>query len=68
MKISKKEIDGLRSILKKIENEEKNQKMRIKGRTKMQKQGKSLNKGKVRNRQKPVRKHRKVTKKRSSIK
>lgn len=67
LKFSKKEVEGLRSILKKIEDKEKNEKMRIKGRTKLQKQGKSLNKGKVRNRKKPIRKHRRVTKKRSSI-
>lgn len=55
-------MEVLRSILKKIESEEKNEKMRIMERTKMQKQGRSLNKGKVRGRQKPTRGQRKVTK------
>ena len=47
MNITKKEIETLKIILEKIEDNQKNEKMRITGRRKLQKQGKSLNKRKV---------------------
>lgn len=67
LKITKKEIETLKKIIKKIEEDQKNESLRIKVRRKMQKQGKSLKKGSVGPQKKPVRTHRKVTKKRSSI-
>ena len=65
MKLTKKEIDTLRVIIEKIEDDQKNQKMRIKGRRKMQKQGKSLNKGKVANQSRPTRSRKLITQRKS---
>lgn len=61
MKLTKKETESLKVILKKIEDEQKKEKMRIKERRKMQKQGKSLNKGKVRKQSRPTRSRKRIT-------
>ncbi len=61
MKLTKKETESLKAILKKIEDEQKKEKMRIKERRKMQKQGKSLNKGKVRKQSRPTRSKKRIT-------
>lgn len=61
MKITKKETETLRKILEKIEDDQKKEKMRIKDRRKMQKQGKSLNKGKVHKQKKPSRSQKRIT-------
>lgn len=61
MKITKKEAETLRVVLEKIEEEHKKEKMRIKGRRKLQKQGKSLNKGKVRKQSRPIRSKKRIT-------
>ena len=68
MKLTKKEIETLQILLKKIEDEQKREKMRINGRRKLQKQGKSLNKGKVSKQTRPVRSKKIVTRRRSSLK
>ena len=65
MKLTKKEIDTLRVIIEKIEDDQKNQKMRIKGRRKLQKQGKSLNKGKVAKQARPTRSRKLITQRKS---
>ena len=61
MKLTKKETETLRKILEKIEDDQKKEKMRIKDRRRMQKQGKSLNKGKVRKQKKPMRSQKRIT-------
>lgn len=61
MKLTKKETESLKVILKKIEDEQKKEKMRIKERRKMQKQGKSLNRGKVRKQSRPTRSRKQIT-------
>lgn len=66
LKISKKEIQTLRSILKKLEEQQNHEKIRIKGRIKAQKQGKTITRT-INKRNKPIREKRRVTKKRSSI-
>jgi hypothetical protein len=65
MKLTKKEIETLQIILKKIEGDRKKEKMRINGRRKLQKQGKSLNKGKVKKQARPVRSKKLIVRKRS---
>ncbi|MDX1595734.1 MAG: hypothetical protein R3327_02210 [Nitrosopumilaceae archaeon] len=61
MKLTKKETETLRKILEKIEDDQKKEKMRIKDRRKMQKQGKSINKGKVRKQSRPNRSQKRIT-------
>lgn len=61
MRFTKKETESLKTILKKIEAEQKKEKIRIKERRKMQKQGKSLNKGKVRKQSRPARSRKRIT-------
>ncbi|MFB5605619.1 MAG: hypothetical protein ACE5R7_04940 [Nitrosarchaeum sp.] len=65
MKLTKKEIETLRIILKKLEDTEKEAKMRINLRRKQQKQGKSLNKGKVKKQARPARSKKLLVRRRS---
>lgn len=65
MKLTKKEIETLQIILKKIEEDRKKELMRINGRRKLQKQGKSLNKGKVKKQARPTRSKKLIAHKRS---
>jgi len=66
MKFTKKEIESLKMILEKIEKDQKTQKMRITGRRKLQKQGKSLNKGKVAKQTRPNRSKKLITQRKAS--
>ena len=66
MKLSINEIQALRSILKKVEEQNSQEKIRIKNRRKAQKKGKTIIRT-IQKRKKPVRENRRVTKKRSSI-
>lgn len=65
MKLSQTEIDALKSILKKIDDEKKNQKIRIDSRRKSQLKGQTVVKL-IQKRRKPFTK-RKASKRRSSI-
>ncbi|NJK78169.1 MAG: hypothetical protein HC944_05240 [Nanoarchaeota archaeon] len=65
MKLTKKEIETLRAILQKLEDTEKQEKLRINVRRKMQKQGKSMNKGKVKKQSRPSRSKKLIHRKRS---
>ena len=65
MKLSKKEIQTLRSILRKIEQQDKHEKIRINSRRKAQKKGKTISRI-TQKRTKPVT-NRRVSKRRSSI-
>lgn len=65
MKLSQTEIDALKSILKKIDDEKKNQKIRIDSRRKSQLKGQTVVKL-IQKRRKPFTK-RKTSKRRSSI-
>ena len=66
MKFSKREIETLKEIIKKIENVQKQEKIRIINRRKAQIKGKTINKI-TQKKKKPVRKNIRSTKKRSSI-
>lgn len=65
MKLTKKEIETLKIILKKIEENRKKEIMRINGRRKLQKKGKSLNKGKVKKQTRPIRSKKLIVRRRS---
>ena len=65
MKLTKKEVETLKIILQKIEDDQKTEKMRISGRRKLQKQGKSLNKGKVPKQSRPARSKKLIVRRRS---
>jgi hypothetical protein len=66
MKFSKREIETLKEIIKKIENVQKEEKIRISNRRKSQLKGKTINKI-IQKKKKPVKKNTRQTKKRSSI-
>ena len=66
MKFSKHEIDILKNIIKKIEEVQNKEQIRISQRRKSQLKGKTINKL-TQKKKKPIRQSRKVTKKRSSI-
>jgi hypothetical protein len=66
MKFSKQEIDTLKEIIKKIENDSKQEKIRISARRISQLKGKTINKI-IQKKKKPIRQHRRPGKKRSSI-
>ena len=66
MKFSKHEIDVLKNIVKKIEEVQNKEQIRISQRRKSQLKGKTINKL-TQKKKKPIRQSRKVTKKRSSI-
>jgi hypothetical protein len=66
LKFSKKEVEALKIILKKMEDIRKEERIRIASRRKSQLQGKRINKG-IEKRKKPIRVGRKITKKRSTV-
>lgn len=66
MKFSKKEVEALKIILKKMEDTRKEERIRITSRRKSQLQGKRINKG-IEKKKKPVRAGRRITKKRSTV-
>ncbi len=66
MQFSKKELDTLKQIIKKIEENKHKEKIRISVRRKSQKKGKTINKG-ISKRKKPIRSMRRQSKKRVSV-
>jgi len=66
LKFSKKEVEALKVILKKMEDTRKEERIRIASRRKSQLQGKRINKG-IEKKKKPIRTGRKITKKRSTV-
>lgn len=66
MKFSKREVETLKEIIKKIESAQNQEKVRISNRRKSQLKGKTINKT-IQKKKKPIRQNRRPTKKRSSI-
>jgi hypothetical protein len=66
MQFSKKELDILKGIVKKMQVERNQEKIRISARRKSQLKGKQISMG-ISKRKKPIRTMRKSTKKRASI-
>lgn len=66
MQFSKKELDTLKKILKKMEEDRNKEKIRISARRKAQLKGKRISKG-ISKRKKPIRPMRKAAKKRVSV-